>query len=422
MRAQLAQRAKLHERQQQNAWFLSAAETYCQALEQFAPALRVAQPRSEGFRSLQAYLDAYLAADAYTQLKAAARATRAALDSVRYAVLIQGDLLTVSRYQDEPDYSAEVAACFERFRQAASKDYRVKFLDEPGMNHIEAKVLEFVARLFPDAFAQLTAFCETHADYLDVTLAAFDREVQFYMAYLDHMKALRPYGLNFCYPDVEAQHEHLYARETFDLALAGKLAPQGTTIVTNDFELRGKERIIIVSGPNQGGKTTFSRTFGQLHYLARLGLPVPGTAARLFLCDQIYTHYERQEDIRNQRGKLEDDLFRIHRILDAASPRSLIIMNEIFTSTTLKDALFLAHRILRQIVRLDLLCVCVTFIDELTQVSDTTVSMVSTVAPDEPARRTYKVIRRPADGLSYALSVAQKYQLDADSLERRLAR
>lgn len=420
MRQQLAQRGRLHEKRQQDEWFLRATETYCQAAEQLARQLREAQPRSAGFRGLLAYLDTYLAADAFTRLKAAAAATRAALDTVRYAILIQGDLLTVSRHQDAPDYSAEVAACFERFRQWAGKDYRVKFLDDPDMNHIEAKVLEFVARLFPDVFAQLDAYCGDQADYLDATLAAFDREVQFYVAYLDHMNVLRAHGLAFCYPDIESQHAHIHARDTYDLALAGKLAPQGTTIVTNTFELQGQERIIIVSGPNQGGKTTFSRTFGQLHYLARLGCPVPGTAARLFLCDCIYTHFERQEDIRNQRGKLEDDLFRIHRILHAASPRSIVIMNEIFTSTTLRDAVFLATRIMQRIVQLDLLCVCVTFIDELTRMSDTAVSFVSTVDPDEPSRRTYKVVRRQADGRAYAISIAQKYQLDAASLERRL--
>jgi DNA mismatch repair protein MutS len=421
MRKYLAVIGKLHYRYQRERWFLDAVDVYCRATKSLAERIGRLELRSPGFTGFREHLNRYVASGDFTRLADEAGELLARLAEVRYCLHIRGGRVRISKHAGEEDYGADVEKTFANFKHGAVKDYRVGFRAVADMDHVEAQVLDLVGKLYPESFAALDDFCARHAHYVDDTLGAFDREVQFYLAYLDYIRPIKAVGLDFCYPQVSETSKELTAGNAFDIALAAKLARDRSAVVGNSFWLAGPERVLIVTGPNQGGKTTFARMFGQLHHLASLGLPVPGREARLFLPDRIFTHFEKEEDLQNLRGKLQDELIRIREILAGATSRSVIVMNESFGSTTAEDALFLGSEILRRITDLDLLGEYVTFIDELASLNEACVSMVATIVPDDPADRTFKVVRRPADGLAYAAAIAGKYGLTYQRLKDRIA-
>ncbi len=411
---------KLYYKEQKQAWFLDAVEGYCATIKQFENDLSGIDFSSQGFLQFRKYLTAYASSQRLASLLSESEQLKADLAKVQYCVLINGDRFTVQRRDNESDYSVEVEDTFKKFKQGAVKDYTVKFSEKEDMNHIEAKVLEFVAKLNPDVFGRLDEYCVRNDSFLDDTIVAFDREVQFYLSYLDYTGPLRKIGLQFCYPQMSDTDKAISSHDGFDIALAQKLLKSQTAVICNDFFLEGRERILVVSGPNQGGKTTFARMFGQLHYLAALGCPVPGRSAKLFLFDQIFTHFEKEEKVENLRGKLEDDLIRVREILGRATSRSIVILNEIFTSTTIRDEIFLSKKLMERMVATGLLGVWVTFADELASSGPQVVSMVSAVVPDNPALRTFKIERRPADGLAYAVAIAQKYGVTYEAIRERI--
>jgi hypothetical protein len=296
VRHPLAVAHRLRHALQAQAWFVDAVAEYCAAVRQLAGDLARADLASQGLSGLRDHLGRYVGSGPFTVLSAGAAQVKAGLAGVRYCLDIRGGRVRVTRYDGEVDYTEQVQETFHRFRQGAVKSHLLDLGNQVEINHVEARVLAFVARLYPQEFTALGEFCAGHSDFLDPTVAGFDRQVQFYLAYLDFIAPLRAAGLSLCYPDV-SRSKQIHVEAGVDIALADRLVRLGEPVVGNDFHLAGAERVFVVTGPNQGGKTTFARAAGQLHYLAALGCPVPARRARLFLFDRMFTHFDREEDV-----------------------------------------------------------------------------------------------------------------------------
>ena len=418
MRAALASEAAAYHDLQKLRWRFDAMAAYADGVATLVSMLNEAAPASEGLRNVHGALIDYVASPGFQQLWTEASELDGRLRAVRYSIRTEGAYVEVGRFAGGRDYGAEVEALFARFRQGDGTTPNFAFETSGRMTQLEEQILERVALLNHPLFVELDLFCATYDDFADPLAERLDRELHFYLSYLEFCASLK--GLAFSLPAV-SDSKAIKIEGGFDLALAASFGSD-TLPACNDFRLTGKERMAVITGPNQGGKTTFVRMVGQISYLARLGLPVPAAKAAVFLSDEIFTHFERQESITAPGGKLHDDVVRIHSILERATDRSIVILNEIFTSTTVEDADRLSRAVARKILGRDMLCLWVTFLEDLASLNDQTMSMVAEVSPDDPAIRTYRLVRRPPDGLAHALAVARKYGLTRDRLNERLGR
>jgi len=407
---------------ERDLWLFAAALVYQEGVNALLHGLASGSVRSQAFTALREYLEAYTGSAAFVAFAAESDRVGTALGTVRFTLDVRGNAVTVRALADEADYGILVEQTFARFRRRGEAPTAPSRTLEENLNHVETEILERVALLHPGPFTALRAFVSAERDYVSGVLARFEREVHFYLAYLTVVGTVRGAGLSFSYPRVSRKSKAMGARDAFDLALALALRRAGRRepVVCNDYRLDGDERILVITGPNQGGKTTFARMLGQAQYLASLGCPVPGAEVELPLCDGILTHFERPEDPGALRGKLQDDLIRIRDLLRGATPWTLLILNEAFSSTTAHDALVLGRKVLAAVSALDAPTVWVTFLSDLASFDRKTVSVVSEVDPADPAVRTFKLSRRPADGLAYAKAIAEKHGVTYTRLRERL--
>ncbi|MGW4367087.1 MutS-related protein [Nocardia takedensis] len=412
VRALRTRRELLQHPLQRDRCHLRTVEDYVDAVTRSAEALHAVPLSARALLRWREHLIAYVAGPEFTRLAADARALTRALDQVRYDLRIVDRTVEVSPAGDAPDYSAAITNLFARFGSGPPRrPHPAPGSIEP--NHMDEQILEQVAALYPAEFRHLTEFARDHADFLAPHVVTFDREIQFYLHYLAFLRRL---DTPTCLPALAVRGTPVYAEDAKDLGLL----VEGVAVVGNSFSLSGAERVLVVTGPNQGGKTTFARTFGQLAHFAALGCPVPAREACLPLPDRVFTHFERPERPTDPDGRLAEELGRLRDTLAAATADSLIILNESFSATGTADAVRIGRAVLDRIVARGAIAVWVTFFDELAGGGPEIVSMVATTDPEDPARRTYRLERRPADGLAHAVVLAERFGLTADRVAARI--
>lgn len=217
-----------------------------------------------------------------------------------------------------------------------SRSFRIADRDEAGgriLADLKDRGLDKVANSVAQATDNILAF-----------IACLRTEVGFYVGCLALHDRLAAESLPTCRPQISADSQGMVsARGLYDPGLCLSGVP---TVIGNDLDADDAD-LIVITGANQGGKSTFLRALGLAQLMAQAGLFVPAQDCRVAVRTAVFTHFKRQEDPSMTSGKLDEELHRMSEIADEVTPGAVILFNESFSSTNEREGSQIAREVIR---------------------------------------------------------------------------
>jgi DNA mismatch repair ATPase MutS len=182
------------------------------------------------------------------------------------------------------------------------------------------------------------------ADHILSFFSMLCAEVGFYVGCLNLHQLLAEKGETSCLPvPLNAETPTICARGLYEPCLA--LTVDGN-VAANDVDAEGKA-LVMITGANQGGKSTFLRSVGLAQLMMQSGMFVAAESFSANVCDGVFTHYKREEDSTMESGKLDEELSRMSDIADRISPNCILLCNESFAATNEREGSEIARQLVR---------------------------------------------------------------------------
>jgi DNA mismatch repair ATPase MutS len=180
------------------------------------------------------------------------------------------------------------------------------------------------------------------ADHIDNFFQALRVELALYIGCLNLYEQLAQLGEPVTFPQPAPSNERRHSfRGLYDPCLALTMKQK---VVGNDVNADGKD-LVMITGANQGGKSTFLRSIGLAQLMMQCGLFVPAESFCANVCNDLFTHYKREEDATMKSGKFDEELSRMSKIADSLTPHAMILFNESFAATNEREGSEIARQI-----------------------------------------------------------------------------
>ncbi|MBS4726887.1 DNA mismatch repair protein [Mycobacterium sp. SM1] len=200
------------------------------------------------------------------------------------------------------------------------------------------------------------------AEHVEGFFGRLRTELGFYLGCLNLHDELTKFGAPTCFPvPTPAGAPGLQCRDLRDVGLCLTTVKK---VTGNDVDAEGKS-LIVITGANEGGKSTFLRSVGAAQVMMQAGMFVTAKSFRADVRDGVFTHFKREEDTTLTHGKLDEELARMSMIADYVGPRSLLLCNESFASTNEREGSEIARGVLRAMLDAGVKVVFVTHLYDL---------------------------------------------------------
>jgi DNA mismatch repair ATPase MutS len=238
-------------------------------------------------------------------------------------------------------------------RRTSTYVYRLAERDEAGaraLDELRNRGLNLVA----NALAQ-------SADHLLNFVVMLRTELAFYVGCVNLHRGLVRTAMPVCFPIPQPPGScRCSCVGLRDVCLASTGVQN---IIGNDLKADGK-RLVIITGANQGGKSTFLRSVGLAHLMMQCGMFVTAESFSAETCRSLFTHYKREEDAAMKSGKFDEELSRLSGIADSVGANSLVLFNESFAATNEREGSEIAQQIVHALLEADVKIIFVTHLTE----------------------------------------------------------
>lgn len=291
----------------------------------------------------------------------------------------------------------------------------------------EHELFRNLAQLIERVAAPVGAALERYVRMNAAPLTALAPELAFYLGALRLWRQLEAAGLPVCLPEIAPADEHageLRATYSIDLALRKE---RNTEIIPNDSFFTPETPIMLVMGPNSGGKTTYARAIAQAQVMFQAGLFVAAQHARLSPVRAVLSHFATAERPGGSGGRLAEELERVAQLFKQSSATCLIIFNEPFSSTDPHSARLIARDVFVGLRLIRARTIYITHLhdlaNDLVPTGDQSDGVVCVAAQSVVSKATgdgtptYEVRRGRPDTSTHALALARQFGLDSAQLE-----
>ena len=222
---------------------------------------------------------------------------------------------------------------------------------QEDVNHLAEETLGQILTIFQPYLQKMMMFFEHYCE-----------EISFYMGTVQFMKRMDELYITMKMPEPkpvgskDTSFEQLYE---LSMAVYAQKKPVGNSVTLEN------NRLTLITGANQGGKSTFLRSYGIAQVLMQCGMPVPASKFSAPVYPQIFTHFTRSEDEQLSNGRLSEELQRMSNMINKTVPNSLFLLNESFASTTEKEGAKIAEGIINAFYEKQITTMMVTHLYQL---------------------------------------------------------